>query len=117
MNTTWLNTAEECFAQTLSGARLSPRGGSVLFNTIMQTQFTRHVRGGCLRNQKRSLTAGAVKGFRCLRKDSNPLGWLARGHITGGRGFGSTRRTFFGERMPQPNGRGGFIEPNKTVVK
>jgi hypothetical protein len=24
MNTTWLNTAEERFAQTLSGARLSP---------------------------------------------------------------------------------------------
>ena len=29
----------------------------------MQPQFTRHVRGGCLRNQKRSLTAGPLKGF------------------------------------------------------
>ena len=24
---------------------------------------------------------------------------------------------FIGDRIPQPNGRGGFIEPNKTVVK
>ena len=27
------------------------------------------------------------------RKDGNPLGWLARGRIAGGRGFGSARRT------------------------
>ena len=51
------------------------------------------------------------------RNDGNPLGWLARGRIAGRRGFRSGRRTFFGERMPQPNGRGGFIEPSKTVVK
>jgi hypothetical protein len=44
MNTTCLNTAEECFAQTLSGARLSPRmsGARTLY---IQPQFTRHVRG------------------------------------------------------------------------
>ena len=43
-NTTWLNTAEECSAQTLSGARLSPRkcGARTLY---IQSQFTRHVRG------------------------------------------------------------------------
>ena len=36
----------------------SPHAGRVLFNTIMQPQFTRHV------GRKRSLTAGAVKGLR-----------------------------------------------------
>ena len=39
----------------------------------MQPQFTRHVRGGCLRNQKRSLTAGAIKGLRCLRNQKRSL--------------------------------------------
>jgi len=56
------------------------------------------------------------------REDGNPLGWLARRRIASGHGAEGNQTDivgffFFGRRVPRPNSRGGFIEPNKTVVK
>ena len=73
---------------------------------------------------QRSRSAGGVRRRNVeqegsqTRKDDNPLGWLARGRIAGGRGFRWAGRTFCRRKKSRnPNGSGGFIEPNKTVVK
>jgi hypothetical protein len=75
MNTTWLNTAEERFAQTLSGARLSPySSGRVLCMNNNHNRVTSSrgifVGVGGSRRQKHSSTAGvsqgAVEGLRRL---------------------------------------------------
>jgi hypothetical protein len=43
------------------------------------------------------------------RKDGNPLGWLARRCIAGGRGFGWARCTFYRRKeVPVLKGRGWF---------
>jgi hypothetical protein len=67
MNTTWLNTAEERFAQTLSGARLSPySSGRVLCMNNNHSSRGIFVGVGGSRRQKHSSTAGAIEGLRRL---------------------------------------------------
>ena len=61
MNTTWLNTAEECFAQTRSGDRLSPRMCEARTLYIYNQSLRVMSVGG---RQKRSSTAWAVEGLR-----------------------------------------------------
>jgi hypothetical protein len=67
MNATWLNTAEERFAQTLSGARLSPySSGRVLCMNNNHSPRGIFVGVGGSRRQKHSSTAGAIEGLRRL---------------------------------------------------
>jgi hypothetical protein len=61
MNTTWLNIAEERFAQTLSGARLSPySSGRVLYMDNNHSSRGMFVGVGGLRRKKHSSTAGSA---------------------------------------------------------